>query len=701
MLSRKITITTRLVLVALITVSHTKSATAESVKPSIEDRIYITDYDGHRKINYKDQQLLIYTGDKYKASFYRSKNFVQSYIEIGNKKEWSFQVESKSRNHLVVLRDNQVKYYSADKSIHYFACAESLFKEITDAKFDDIIETVSNQGLKKLLDSSCSDNENFTDVYEKIFAYETDNINSCHKPLLDFISDKDGPDRTYFNYLGKFYSDFYQFTKEIETFALNPEEAKKPLTIRCESIPNNELASMNSKTNPKTITFNIEQIEKKIKDKTENSNDQTAAYSKILRHELFHKGQPQQETSSSKIDVCINEAMTTVFSEFCSLNTTKKIIKEDGGSSKVDFKLKLIPSKDIIDACNKDPEARVSIKEDGNINLITKAGDINTSLASDTSKLVAGTQANQSAANQKLAAATEQNLQSVTVADFIPTDTVFALNERKIAGATKGVESSIPPRQAPEITSAFAAARKSEFTNIRSYNSSAVAAASTLTGNRAIASVRESNNTTSERTAPKSAQEKTNRPTTTNNQNTPTASVASKNTNTDATSGANTQVPSLSAASTSTAIDNLATTTTAASTATRTPASTTTTPTASTTSASTPVVESKTTPAPTRQPAAINNQNAPEVAIARSFRNINTRTGASYDSVRALYNNPTFKETLYKERIRIDVLDKNGNQLLIGGRPVRIGYVDDKLGPPARVFQSSDSEKRLQSIPSN
>lgn len=705
MVSRKITLLTRLSLVILILSGHIPNAAANAPPLALQDRVYITDFDEYRKINYKDQQLLIYTIKGVKSVFYLSKKISQNYTEVADRKEWAFQVDSKNRKHKITLKNGKIGYYSIAKSIYYNSvCSmniiENIFSEIDDVTYTGVIKKIKAGNFNNILDSTCSNNEDFTEAFNMVIGAEKLSLTQCYDSIKNLIQQSLPEDKAYLNYFGNVYSRYYRFMDELKN-------GKKPLTISCDLKKPDRIGSFDERvTDPNVpkISFNLDLIMKNAKTKeTLKKEDIIDNITDTLRHELFHYGQPVQGSTQEESE-CINEAFTQIFSNVCNQAKVKNLNEANTSTTKeiTKFEKEYKPptSKEISESCKQ--------KNQNNIGYTSSLAATTNIRVTDSSTIPGGTtdtlskiQAQNKQASQQLVAQTEKNLQNtVTAVDYasITNDTFAKLAGAATVGTTQGREYSV---------SADSDFGKTTVATMRSFNdsgrslsmklnSSTLAAAAALSGNSAVAATKATETTkevTSTNTKSRNPASTSPTPATTNSKLSTSQMAAKTSENTSANSSSTTESIATGAGSglqaTTNATATIAGTTNATTTTTNTPATEGTVAAIASANQNQPHRQPASNTQPQQNPRTNTSQNTITIGTVRALENFTSISGPTYQTLSDYYRGDQQKQEnlrkiLSQNNIKIKYTDNKGKQQEIGATN------------PKKVF--NDTGKGLVSI---
>lgn len=422
--STKNFLTARLCLVLLTIFNHTSgfAATADTNKVSV------TDFKYFRKINYKNQQLLVYKNTKIKSIFYLSDKNQQDYIKKDNRTSFNIKIDSAKSNHKISFSSNRLHYTSNNK-ITYFenannsVCAKTLEENYLKLNSRSILRSIQSVNVATLIDDkTCTE-----DQKEKLGLYLSDMLTTENAWLSrcygnDSVKKLIETDVNYLNYTGSVYSKYLRLVQKIN-------DNEKPIQISCKVSTPGKLGSFDETTNPEKISLDFENLSKKAG----NESKLPDAIKTTLGHELFHYGEQIQTPDNPALSSCINESYAKIFTDICTESDVAEVLKNNKKSTTL-----LIPTSDQITAtCAKNPKQLIQSKNSMD-NSLVKANDGTDGKGFTGTTGIQGF--NSQGSQQQNQAAKTKLKQTVTQSDFTqPSDSDFAtLVSNTTAGTTEG-----------------------------------------------------------------------------------------------------------------------------------------------------------------------------------------------------------------------------------------------------------------------
>jgi len=406
------------------------------------NRVSVTDFKYYRKINYRNQQLLIYKNPKIKSIFYLSDKNQQDFTKIGNNSTLNFKVDSAKTNYKIGLNNKKIIFLSKQKTTYFESfsnsiCAKALEENAAKLTSKSIVRGIQSINIMSLADSTCND-----DQKEKIGLYLSDMLTTENAWLSDCYANEAvkkliEADPNYLNYTGSVYSKYLRLVQKI-----NDDE--HPIQISCKISTPGKLGSFNESVNPEKISFDWENLIKAAG----SDNKLPDKIKATLAHELFHYGEQLQTPSDIASDKCINESYAEIFTNICTSSKVSNLLKMNSTSTT----LTIPTSEQIAISC----KSKIKIITSG-----IKSSDttkVNIDGVAGTGAVVAngGKEANASAANniaqqpQSYDPAIQANLANgknpVTQSDFTqPSDADYStLTSQTVAGTTTGQAYTVP-----------------------------------------------------------------------------------------------------------------------------------------------------------------------------------------------------------------------------------------------------------------
>ena len=314
MVSRKNLLLTRLSLALLIIFNHC----GQNVMAADTNKISVTDFKYFRKINYQNQQLLIYKSSEIKQLVYLTDAFEMTYRSQNSQVHSSFKASTKFAHHSLYLESGKIFYFKTSKMKYFMEKSslcdkQSAFDLLNVGEFKAAAFKAKNEDLTDPLTCDANQKKEIgTALMNTLNEQGTWLLNKKKKKSFGTII-KDNP--AYLDYTSKMYSKYLDLIKKIQ-------EDQKPFKISCKVSDASKLGIYDESSTPPKIAINYDALKAK-------STDQEPLSKKIrntFRHELFHYGVQVDANKNITQKVCLDEAYANQFQAYCENITDTEIV---------------------------------------------------------------------------------------------------------------------------------------------------------------------------------------------------------------------------------------------------------------------------------------------------------------------------------------------------------------------------------------
>jgi hypothetical protein len=366
MVSTKYFSAARLYLVLMIIFNHAIGLpfTPES------NRISITDFKHFRKIEYKNQQLLLFKSSNVKSIYYLSDKFELDVLKKNNATDFNFKLDSKTTNYKITFSNNKSKIYSKQKGIFFDSaenstCKKSLEENVLKIALKQYTRGINESTIASLTDETCDENQKqkLGTALRDTLLEEKSWLSKCY--TNDAIKKLIENDTNYLKYSLSVYSKYLNLVKKLN-------DGQSAIKISCQVNSSGKLGSFDETTNPAKISFDWNNLVKK----NGSDGDLNSNLKKTLGHELFHYGEQMQTPSYAKYDTCINESYAKLFTDFCFATENAKDLQNNGKSEADEIKNQKFPSSDqVAMSCKNNTKLSGIVSKDASLNTAIKTGE--------------------------------------------------------------------------------------------------------------------------------------------------------------------------------------------------------------------------------------------------------------------------------------------------------------------------------------